>query len=135
MRTVMVLPSALSSTVSPDTAWRRVRVAPVSTSWPLTGSGWEPKPPKPKWPRERWPKGLAPPGPPNMRKISSYSSRVGAPVPEVEKRTLPPPNIEEKTSSKPPAPPPAPEVKRALPPAMERMASYCWRSLSSDRTA
>ena len=47
---------------------------------------------------------------------------------EVEKRTLPPPppNIDEKMSSNPePSAPSVPEVKRAPPPAIERMASYC----------
>ena len=135
MRTVMVRPSAVSSTVVPATASRRDRVALVITSGPLTGSGWEAKPPKPKGLRERLPpKPPVPPAAPNWRRSSSMS---GSALPDVEKRTLPPPppNIEEKMSSKPAPAPPDPEVKRAPPPAMERMASYCWRSLASDRTA
>ena len=118
----MTFPSAVSSTVVPATASRRDRVAAVRTSGPLTGSRW-PKLPNPKGLRRR-PEVEAPPAP-NM---PMRSSRSGWPAPEVEKRTPPPPppNILDRMSSKPaPEAPEEPEVKRAPPLAMERMASYC----------
>ena len=136
IRTFMVRPSAVSSTVVPVTASRRSSVAEVRTSAPFCGRGWGVKPPKPKGP-ERPPERVGLGVPPNMR---SRSSRSGSPAePPVSKRTLPPwpPNMEERMSSKPapPAPPGPPAWKRAPPPAIERIASYCLRSASSDRTA
>jgi len=106
---------------------------------PSAGGGWVPKLPKPRKPKgpERPPERVGLGVPPNMR---SRSSRSGSPAePPVSKRTLPPwpPNMEERMSSKPapPAPPGPPAWKRAPPPAIERIASYCLRSASSDRTA